>query len=150
MAKASTLGEVPWLRPAALCIVSLGALLLAACETTGPTAAPPSTESIALLYAQPAERALINGLRAYEEGAFDRAEQSFRTAVLQNLRDRRDLAVAHKYLAFIACAFDRIGECEQQFRNAFAADPSFVLTDAEIGHPIWGPVYRRVAAGVRG
>jgi hypothetical protein len=131
----------------------LGALmlaLLAGCQTMAPPPAPPATESIVLLYEKPAERALINGLRAYEEGAFERAEQSFRTAVLQNLRDRRDLAVAHKYLAFIACAFNRISDCEREFRNAFGADPNFTLTDAEIGHPIWGPVYRRVAAAVRG
>jgi Tfp pilus assembly protein PilF len=128
----------------------LAAVLLAGCESLTTTPARPATESIVQLYGQPAERALINGLRAYEEGAFERAEQSFRTAVLQNLRDRRDLAVAHKYLAFIACAFNRIGECEREFRNAFAADPGFLLTDAEIGHPIWGPVYRRVATAVRG
>jgi Tfp pilus assembly protein PilF len=129
-------------------LAALVALLLAGCQTTGPAPAPPATESIVQLYARPAERALINGLRAYEEGAFERAEQSFRTAVLQNLRDRRDLAVAHKYLAFIACAFNRISECEREFRNAFGADPNFVLTDAEIGHPVWGPVYRRVATAV--
>jgi Tfp pilus assembly protein PilF len=124
------------------------ALLLAGCQSMSPPPIPPATESMAQLYARPAERALINGLRAYEEGAFERAEQSFRTAVLQNLRDRRDLAVAHKYLAFIACAFNRISECEREFRNAFGADPNFVLTDAEIGHPVWGPVYRRVASSV--
>lgn len=129
-------------------LAALAALLLAGCQTMGPAPAPPATESIVQLYARPAERALINGLRAYEEGAFERAEQSFRTAVLQNLRDRRDLAVAHKYLAFIACAFNRISECEREFRNAFGADPNFVLTDAEIGHPVWGPVYRRVATAV--
>jgi hypothetical protein len=54
--------------------------------------------------------------------------------------------VAYKHLAFIACAFNRPAECEADFRSAFAADPGFRLTDAEIGHPIWGPVYRRVAA----
>jgi Tfp pilus assembly protein PilF len=124
--------------------------LLTGCQSMAPPPALPATESIVLLYARPAERALINGLRAYEDGAFERAEQSFRTAVLQNLRDRRDLAVAHKYLAFIACAFNRISECEQQFRNAFGADPDFALTDAEIGHPIWGPVYRRVETVLRG
>ncbi len=111
-------------------------------------AAPPS-ESIVALYQRPPERALIAGLRFYEDGVFDRAEQSFRSALLQGLRDRRDAGVAHKYLAFIACAFNRIPECEQQFRNAFGVDPSFRLTDAEIGHPIWGPVYKRVAARVR-
>jgi Tfp pilus assembly protein PilF len=121
------------------------ALLLAGCETLPQAPAQPPTESIALLYARPAERALINGLRAYEDGSFERAEQSFRTALLQVPRDPRDAAVAHKYLAFIACAFNRLAECEQHFANAFGADPQFLLTDAEIGHPIWGPVYRRVA-----
>lgn len=126
------------------------ALLAAGCETLAPAPAPPpATDSIALLYQRPAERALINGLRAYEDGAFDRAEQSLRTALLQQLRDPRDTAIAHKYLAFIACAFNRLQECEQQFRNAFAADPNFLLSDAEIGHPIWGPVYRRVADQVK-
>ncbi|MFN3566070.1 MAG: TssQ family T6SS-associated lipoprotein [Burkholderiaceae bacterium] len=101
---------------------------------------------MAALYQRPPERALINGLRSYEEGAFDKAESAFRSALLQGLRDRRDAAVAYKYLAFIACAFNRIVDCEQNFRSAFASDPDFVLTDAEIGHPIWGPVYRKVAA----
>lgn len=106
--------------------------------------APPPTVSIVALYEQPAERALINGLRLYEEGAFDRAEPMFRTALQHVLRDRRDAATAHKYLAFIACAFNRIADCEASFRNAFNVDPDFALTEAEIGHPIWGPVYRRV------
>lgn len=121
--------------------------LLAGCAALQPAPPPakPPTESVVALLERPAERALVNGLRWYEEGAFERAEQSFRTAVLQQPRDRRDLAVAHKYLAFIACAFNRLPECEQQFRNAFAADPAFLLSDAEIGHPVWGPVYRKVA-----
>jgi Tfp pilus assembly protein PilF len=131
--------------PRACALAALAVAALGGCVTVPAEAPAPATESIALLYARPAERALVNGLRAYEEGAFERAEQSFRTAVLQSLRDPRDAAVAHKYLAFIACAFNRIGECEQQFKRAFGADPRFLLTDAEIGHPIWGPVYRQVA-----
>lgn len=122
------------------------ALLLAACETLQPAPPPPAppAPSVTQLWERPPERALLNGLRFYEDGAFDRAEQSFRSALLQGLLDRRDVASAHKYLAFIACAFNRLAECEQQFRNALAADPAFLLTDAEIGHPVWGPVYRRV------
>ena len=38
-----------------------------------------------------------------------------------------------------------MAELDAQGR-AFAADPDFSLNDKEIGHPIWGPVYRRVAA----
>jgi hypothetical protein len=127
----------------------LGALAisgLAACETP-PTAPPtPLTLSIAALYQRPAERALINGLRQYEDGSFERAEVSLRSALALGLADWRDSAVAHKYLAFLACAFNRLAECEQQFREAFVADAGFTLSDIEIGHPIWGPIYRRVVA----
>jgi len=133
---------------AARALAALTALLLAGCQMIALAPSRPATESIVALLERPAERALLNGLRAYEEGAFDRAEQSFRSAVLQSLRDRRDLAVAHKYLAFIACAFNRLAECEREFRHAFGADPNFALTDAEIGHPLWGPVYRRVTKAV--
>jgi hypothetical protein len=59
--------------------LALAAVLLAGgCQTLlpAPQPDPPASESIALLYARPAERALINGLRAYEEGAFERAALS--------------------------------------------------------------------------
>lgn len=125
--------------------------LLTACETLAPSAPPapppaPQTASVVALYRQPAERSLIDGIRAYEEASFERSEKALRAALREGLADSRDRAAAYKYLAFIACAFNRIEECEASFRNAFAADPGFALTDVEIGHPLWGPVYRRVAA----
>jgi hypothetical protein len=127
-------------RPALGLVLCAGALL-AAC------AAPePPTVSIAELAQRPGEHALLEGLHNYESGAFGPAEDNFRAALHQGLRDRRDSAVAYKHLAFIACAFNRPAECEADFRAAFTADPNFHLNDAEIGHPIWGPVYRRVAA----
>jgi hypothetical protein len=119
--------------------------LLGACAAPE---APAPTVSVAALVQQPAERALVDGLRDYEAGAFETAEHDFQAALAAGLRDPRDAAVAHKNLAFIACAFNRLAECERQFRSAFAADPGFRLSDAEVGHPIWGPVYRRVAASV--
>ena len=91
----------------------------------------PRTQSIVALYQRPAERALINGMRQYEDGAFERAEASLRSALAQGLQDTRDAAVANKYLAFLTCAFNRLAECEQNFRNAFAANPNFALTDVE-------------------
>jgi len=127
----------------------LAALALAGCETTrapAPPPAPPPSLSIARLYERPAERALIQALRLYEEGAFDRAEAGLRNALGLGLRDPHDAATAHKHLAFVACAFNRVPECEVEFREAFTADPGFRLSDAEIGHPLWGPVYRRVVA----
>lgn len=127
------------------------ALLLAAalsgCGTLQPPPAPPATAtSVAALYQRPAERALIMGLSLYEQAAFDSAEQSFQAALKGGLADKQDVATAYKYLAFIACAFNRIDECAQDFRAAFGADDRFALTDAEIGHPTWGPVFKRVAA----
>jgi len=109
-----------------------------------PAAAPPV--SVATLYQQPGERALIMGLSLYDQGVFERAEQSFQQALRLGLKDRRDVAAAHKYLAFVACAFNRLDECATHFRSALAADPGFGLSDSEAGHPIWGPVFKRVAA----
>ncbi|HTT13133.1 MAG TPA: TssQ family T6SS-associated lipoprotein [Burkholderiaceae bacterium] len=126
-----------------LCAVALSGL--AACVTPPPPP-PPPTQSIVALYQRPAERSLIDGMRYYEEGSFERAETAVRSALAQGLRDPRDAATAHKYLAFLACAFNRLAECEQQFREAFAADGGFALSDVEIGHPVWGPIYRKVVA----
>jgi len=123
--------------------------LLAAC--LGACATPePATVSVTELLQHPAEHSLVIGLRDYDDGAFDAAEKALRQSIAQGLRDPRDTAVAYKYLAFIACAFNRLTECEADFRAAFAADPNFQLSAAEIGHPIWGPVYRKVAASSHG
>jgi hypothetical protein len=127
-------------------LAGAAATLVAACAT--PPAAPPPapTVSIARLYAQPAERAFLDAMRLYDEGQHERAETMFRRALSDGLGDRHDVAIAQKHLAFIACAYNRPTECEAAFRLAFAAEPGFRLTDAEVGHPLWGPVYKRVSA----
>jgi len=122
------------------------ATLVAACATAPPSPPPEPTVSVARLYEQPAERAFLNAMRLYEEGQHEGAEVLFRRALSDGLRDRHDVAMANKHLAFIACAYNRPVDCETAFRAAFAADAGFRLTDAEVGHPLWGPVYRRVAA----
>jgi len=128
----------------------LAAVVLGGCALLepprAPPPAPPASVSIARLYDQTAERAFINGMRFYEDGQYERAETMFRRALTEGMRDRNDVAAANKHLAFIACAYNRTAECESAFRAAFAADPGFKLSDAEVGHPLWGPVYRRVAA----
>lgn len=129
------------------CALGTVTAALAGCATPPPPPpAPQPTVSIARLYEQPAERSFLNAMRFYEEGQYERAEALFRRALLDGLKDRHDVAMANKHLAFIACAYNRPSECESAFRAAFAADPSFRLTDAEVGHPLWGPVYKRVAA----
>jgi Tfp pilus assembly protein PilF len=121
------------------------AALLAGCAASSPPPPAAPTISIARLYEQPAERAFLNAMRFYEEGQHERAEALFRRALAEGLKNSFDVAMADKHLAFIACAYNRPVECETAFRAAFAADPDFRLTEAEVGHPIWGPVYRRVA-----
>lgn len=144
-------GAARRLRPARCGAWLAVAVALSACQAVAPppqspAPAPEPTVSIAALYLRPAERSLVEGIRLYEEAAFARAEAALRRALDEGLTDRRDRAVAQKYLAFITCAFARLAECEAHFEQAFAADPQFQLDAKEIGHPIWGPVYRRVAA----
>jgi Tfp pilus assembly protein PilF len=114
------------------------AALLAAC------AGPQPTPGLTDLLDRPAERSLVEGMRAYDDGQYAQAEKALRAALALKLRNPRDRASAHKLLAFIQCTSDRIAGCEADFRAARQLDPDFALTRAEAGHPQWGPVYRRL------
>lgn len=94
--------------------------------------------------ARPAERALLNGMRAYEDGQYAEAEKQLKLAQSTGLASPRDAAAAEKHLAFIYCTSNRVNECENASRAARKADPAFALSRSEQGHPVWGPVYRRV------
>lgn len=121
------------------------AALVAGCASK-PAAAPAPTPATGLaeLMERPAERALIDGIRAYDDGQYPAAEAALRKALAAGLRSPRDQASAHKLLAFITCTSNRLAECEAAFRAARAADPAFALSRSEAGHPQWGPVYRKV------
>jgi Tfp pilus assembly protein PilF len=98
---------------------------------------------------RPAERALLTGLRAYDDGQYAEAERALQDALRTGLPSAKDRAVAHKHLAFIYCTSQRAPACEAEFREAHVADAQFALSKAENGHPLWGPVYRKVAATFR-
>lgn len=119
------------------CLVAAAALVaLAACgEIPGRPPAPPT----------PADRALTSGLRAYDDGQYAVAEQRLQESLRLGLADAKARANAHKHLAFVYCSSNRVAECETQFRAARRADPGFALSRSEIGHPLWGPVWLRVA-----
>jgi Tfp pilus assembly protein PilF len=93
---------------------------------------------------RPAERALLAGMRAYDEAQYGQAENSLTSALDAGLVSPRDRASAHKLLAFIYCSNNRVADCVSAFRAARAADPGFALTRSEAGHPAWGPVYKRL------
>jgi hypothetical protein len=113
---------------------------LAACGSA-PPAPPPA--GLADLMERPAERALFEGIRAYDDGLYPQAEAALRKALAGGLRSGRDQASAHKLLAFITCTSERLVDCEAAFRAARKADPAFALNRSEAGHPLWGPVYRK-------
>ena len=92
---------------------------------------------------RPAERALLDGMRAYDDAQYQAAEAALRRALQTGLKSGRDQAVAYKLVAFITCTSDRMPQCEAAFRAARAADPAFALSRSEAGHPVWGPAYRR-------
>jgi Tfp pilus assembly protein PilF len=95
---------------------------------------------------RPAERALLAGLRAYDDGQYADAERDLTQALRMGLVSAKDRAAAQKHLAFVYCTSQRLKLCEEAFRAARTADVEFVLSRAEAGHPQWGPVYKRVAA----
>lgn len=126
----------------ALLAAALAAAVLAGCAAPTPPPAAP-TGGLAELMERPAERLLFEGIRAYDDGQYAQAEAALRKALQAGLRSGRDQASAHKLLAFITCTSDRPADCEAAFRAARAADPAFVLSRSEAGHPLWGPVYRK-------
>ncbi len=130
-------------------VTALLAALLVAAGCSSPPPPPvvpaPAPAGLADVLDRPAERALFDGLRAYDDGQYELAEAALRAALAGNLRSPRDKATAHKLLAFIYCTSEREKLCEAAFKSARDSDPSFRLNRAESGHPLWGPVYRRVA-----
>lgn len=119
-------------------------LSLAATLLVGGCAAPMPSAGLAEVIERPAERALLTGMRAYDDAQYPQAERALSTALGAGLTSPKDRANAHKLLAFIYCTSSRPTECEASFRAAREADPAFVLSRSEAGHPAWGPVYRRM------
>ena len=119
--------------------------VLALAALLGGCVVPPNAQPGLMDVAErPAEKALLAGMRAYDDAQYPLAETQLGLALKSGLASPRDRAAAHKHLAFIYCTSDRVKACEDAFRAARAADPAFVLSKAEAGHPQWGPVYQRV------
>ena len=119
-----------------------GALLAALLG--GCASAPQAPAGLMDVAARPAEKALLAGLRAYDDAQYAEAERQFSLALQAGPASARDRAAAHKHLAFIYCSSGRTSACEAAFRAARQADPAFALGKSEAGHPLWGPVYKRV------
>jgi Tfp pilus assembly protein PilF len=84
-------------------------------------------------------------LQQYDAGDYAESAKNFLGAIREGLGDK-ERASAHKHLAFIHCASNRERQCRDEFRRALAADPTLRLSDAEAGHPVWGPIFISVKA----
>lgn len=98
----------------------------------------------ALFGSNQGEDELQFGVRAYEDGELAYSAKLLQASLDTGLRSKSDRVRAHKYLAFIHCASNRVPQCRDEFRKALDLDPSFDLRENEAGHPIWGPVFRSV------
>lgn len=120
-------------------VVAAAVFIIAGCAQ-----APTAPTGLMDVAARPAEGALLAGMRAYEDAQYRVAEDQLRSALQTGLVSPKDRAAAHKHLAFIDCTSNRERECEAEFRLAREADPAFALSRSEAGHPLWGPVYKRL------
>jgi hypothetical protein len=121
--------------------------MLAACV---PTPEKPSQPAVPVVtetqLREKARESLALGLRQYEAGSYEDAQKSFTTSLDHGVLTREDQSVARKHLAFIHCVSNRDDQCRAEFRKALEINSRFDLTQAEAGHPIWGPIYRNVRA----
>ena len=121
----------------------VGVAVLSACAQA-PVSKPLDPVGLMDVTERPAEKALLAGIRSYDDGQYADAERFFNSALNAGLVSGKDRAAAQKHLAFIYCTSRREALCEAAFRAARAAYPAFVLSKSEAGHPLWGPVYKRL------
>jgi len=97
-----------------------------------------------LVQAARAQITLVEGLRQFDAGDHGASAKTLASAIEMGLGDK-DLAEAHKHLAFIHCTAGRERQCREEFRKALAAYPATQLDAAEAGHPVWGTIFRSMS-----
>lgn len=137
------------------------ALLLAACQTSpdAPKVVPPVGPSVQLPQSvepvKPSdpvaqkEQSLSEALALYADGRYDDA-----VVWLTPLMGAPELPLSSqvkvlKFMAFSHCAMGRLRPCRQHFDMALELDPTFQLTEAEKGHPVWGREFANARLAAR-
>jgi len=115
--------------------------LMAALAVLAGCAAPMHSAGLSDVIERPAERALLTGIRAYDDAQYAQAERALTTALHSGLTSPKDRASAHKLLAFSYCVTNRSAQCRAEFAKILDLNPRFDLSPAEKGHPIWGPAF---------
>ncbi|QIL80307.1 TssQ family T6SS-associated lipoprotein [Diaphorobacter sp. HDW4A] len=93
------------------------------------------------------ERRFAEGLNQYNDGNYPNAIRIFREPIFS--RAWPELQVKSlKYLAFSFCLNNNPGQCRSTFVQLLKLKPDFDLSEAESGHPGWGPVFKQAKADV--
>jgi hypothetical protein len=129
---------------------AVATLSLGACQTTPDAPKQVSPVGPAVQSAQPPEpvkptdpvaqkeQALAEALGIYAEGRYDDAVVWLTPLVAAPELPLSSQVKIQKFMAFSHCAMNRLRQCRQHFDNALELDPTFQLTEAEKGHPLWG------------
>ena len=108
------------------------------------------TDSEVRLFRTPTEFMVNNGIKNYEDGNYSTSLSILQNLVAQKTATKNEKILAYKYLAFIHCISSteskeyRERMCRDSFKKAFELNPSFNLSPAEAGHPVWGPIFSSV------
>lgn len=132
--------------------VGLSCVALAACQTLpeGPSQAvevvaleepvePPAPPFDPTLQAR---KDLEDAQGVYAEGRYDEAVRQLSALATDSGLPMPLRTTAMKFMAFSQCALNRLRLCRQQFDAALELDPTFQLSEAEKGHPVWGREFR--------
>ena len=89
-----------------------------------------------------AERKFAEGLSQYNDGNYAAAIRALRDPSLKRAWPELQTR-SLKYLAFSYCVTKSVAQCRATFGEILKLDPEFELSDAEVGHPSWGPVFKK-------
>jgi tetratricopeptide (TPR) repeat protein len=124
--------------------------LMTACTSTKPTpplAPPPPPPTVVINPTTPVPSAgqivLSAGIELYNSGQYQQAIKKLQTIVDNTNEDFLTQTNAYKYTSFSLCVLGRKAPCRENFEKLLRLNPSFELTQAEAGHPIWGPVFKQ-------
>jgi hypothetical protein len=111
--------------------------------TANPTSASAAANTVTASNSTSDAQALKDGLLLYNNGDYNGAIKLLGSPAIVASKNKAIKLDALKYSAFSYCVTAKAQLCRQQFDRAFKLDPSFKLSPAEIGHPIWGPEFSR-------
>ena len=120
------------------------AAALAACSTPPPAPTPPAPPS------QAATDSLARVRASYQSGAYGEVIRTVATSDALATAPTDMRVESLKLQAFSYCVTGYRVLCEDDFKRILELDPSFELGPAEIGHPLWGPAFRRAKAAQGG